>query len=208
MELGWQPVAESWLASRNEKEASVLRPCFERFIASTLDFVRLSCKPVMKTQPVCQVATLCTLLTGLLGVGSGTASRTALRGENGTNQNSAENAAQKSSGLSSAITMGASVSVAAGATAAAYADGMIQLERQFLFALVWSLGGLLSVGDRGKLDAQLRQLTEHLPVVEGGDHHKDTTVYDYVVNEQTGLWQHWEERLPEWNYPQQGNELT
>lgn len=39
-ELGWAPVVASWLAARSEREAAALRPCFDKYVAATLDYVR------------------------------------------------------------------------------------------------------------------------------------------------------------------------
>jgi hypothetical protein len=39
-ELGWQPVVASWLQTRPEKEATVLKPCFDKFVDPLLDYIR------------------------------------------------------------------------------------------------------------------------------------------------------------------------
>ncbi len=40
-----------------------------------------------------------------------------------------------------------------------------QYERIFLYCLAWSLGGLLDVSERRKLDGRLRTLSTQMPVV-------------------------------------------
>jgi hypothetical protein len=68
-----------------------------------------------------------------------------------------------------------------------------QLERIFVFALIWSVGGVLEEADRIKVDKQLRIITSALPEVEEPD-----TVYEYRVSELTGEWEHWGSRVPTW----------
>ncbi|PSC73956.1 flagellar outer dynein arm heavy chain gamma [Micractinium conductrix] len=70
-------------------------------------------------------------------------------------------------------------------------------ERLFLYCATWSLGGLLEARDRPRFDAHLRALTDQAPekVLESD------TIYEFLVNEQTGRWQHWRERVPAWEYP-------
>lgn len=65
-ELGWKPVSKSWLDKKDPAHAAALVPCFERFVEKTLDFLRLSAKPVMFNESVSQVGTLTTLLDGCI----------------------------------------------------------------------------------------------------------------------------------------------
>jgi dynein heavy chain len=72
-ELGWVPLARSWLATRREAEAAVLQPLFEKYIDKALRAVRVECKPVMQgipwdhvTRDFCSVTTLLTLLNSFL----------------------------------------------------------------------------------------------------------------------------------------------
>ena len=75
-----------------------------------------------------------------------------------------------------------------------------RIERVFLFCCAWSLGGLLDRDDRVRFDAALRTLTALAPApLESGD-----TIFEFLVNENTGEWQHWRERVPEWKYPSDG----
>ncbi|XP_074653701.1 dynein axonemal heavy chain 8-like [Tubulanus polymorphus] len=71
------------------------------------------------------------------------------------------------------------------------------LEKLFIFALMWSLGALMELDDRARME---RFLVEHdsrlnLPRVQDGE-----TIFEYVVSE-TGTWQHWRERVDEYLYP-------
>jgi dynein heavy chain len=69
------------------------------------------------------------------------------------------------------------------------------IERYFVFALVWSMGGLLETDDRVKFDEYLRTIDDTmLPPLE--EHH---TVYEYAVDEETCEWAKW--RPPLWTYP-------
>ena len=40
IELGWGPLAASWLQARRPAEAALLQPCFDKYIGRALDFVR------------------------------------------------------------------------------------------------------------------------------------------------------------------------
>ena len=40
VELGWGPLAASWLQARRPAEAALLQPCFDKYIGRALDFVR------------------------------------------------------------------------------------------------------------------------------------------------------------------------
>jgi dynein heavy chain len=40
VELGWGPLAASWLQGRRPAEAALLQPCFDKFVGRALDFVR------------------------------------------------------------------------------------------------------------------------------------------------------------------------
>lgn len=77
------------------------------------------------------------------------------------------------------------------------AIGTVHLERLFIFAVIWSIGGLLEMDDRVKLHKELANRKLSLPKIpkESTD-----TVFDYVVD-LTGEWQHWKIRVPEYTYP-------
>ena len=83
-------------------------------------------------------------------------------------------------------------------------DPETTLGRVFLYALCWSIGGLLEEEGRKKLDAWLRDVdaagdTELMPVVGEGE-----TIFEYFVNSETGEWQKWQ--APSWNYPEMEEE--
>jgi dynein heavy chain len=191
---------DSWLAGRPEREAAALRPCFDRLVPALLEYVRVACKPVVHTEAVCQVSTLLTLLTGVLGpstkAGGGIGGEaggggSAARGEEGGTPSAATSA-------STAASRRASVSLGAGGAGAAEAGQLF--ERHFLYCVAWSLGGLLTPGDRVKFDAHLRSLTGEAPASQGeGD-----TIFEFLVDEQSGRWQPWRERVPEWAFPAAG----
>ncbi|KAL0250960.1 hypothetical protein GEMRC1_000174 [Eukaryota sp. GEM-RC1] len=73
----------------------------------------------------------------------------------------------------------------------------LHLERVFVFALIWSLGAALEAEDRQKFDEFLRSdLGLPLPVCSSPN-----SVYDFWINEETGEWQRWKDRVPDYNYP-------
>ena len=76
-------------------------------------------------------------------------------------------------------------------------DAAIVLEKLFLYALTWSLGGLLEDEDRNKFDTYVRGLDPNgmMPECEEGE-----SIYEYFVNTSTNDWSKWQ--APQWEYPQ------
>uniref|UniRef100_A0A4W3JTT1 Dynein axonemal heavy chain 8 n=1 Tax=Callorhinchus milii TaxID=7868 RepID=A0A4W3JTT1_CALMI len=74
-----------------------------------------------------------------------------------------------------------------------------QLERLFIFVLMWSLGALLELEDRAKLENFLRNHTSHLdlPLISEGS---NQTIFEFLVNPQ-GEWDHWNTLVLEYIYP-------
>ena len=71
------------------------------------------------------------------------------------------------------------------------------LGRLYVFALMWSVGALLELFDRKKLEEFLMEKKNlDLPPIKG-----EETIFEYVVNPETGQWQHWSNRVPEYHYP-------
>ncbi|CAF0945608.1 unnamed protein product [Adineta steineri] len=71
------------------------------------------------------------------------------------------------------------------------------LGRLYVFALMWSVGALLELFDRKKLEEHLVEKKNlDLPPIKG-----EETIFEYVVNPETGQWQHWSNRVPEYIYP-------
>jgi len=77
------------------------------------------------------------------------------------------------------------------------------MERFVLYALVWTVAGVLESADRAKVDKALRSLTTNLPEVEHPD-----TVYEYRVDDSTDgyPWSNWGTVLPKWVF--KGNDLA
>ena len=72
-----------------------------------------------------------------------------------------------------------------------------QLGRLYVFALMWSLGALLELYDRKKLEEFLVEKSAlDLPKVKS-----DETIFEYVVSAETGEWEHWNNRVTSYNYP-------
>lgn len=71
-----------------------------------------------------------------------------------------------------------------------------QLGRYYVFALMWSLGALLELYDRKKLEEFLfEQKMLDLPSIKG-----EETIFEYLVGE-NGEWEHWNNRVTDYNYP-------
>ncbi|XP_046878072.1 dynein axonemal heavy chain 8-like [Hypomesus transpacificus] len=73
----------------------------------------------------------------------------------------------------------------------------MQLERLFVFSLMWSLGALLELEDREKLEAFLRT---HKSQVSLPKTLEGQTIFEYMVNPQ-GVWDHWDNYVVEYIYP-------
>ncbi|KAM9349881.1 dynein axonemal heavy chain 8-like [Symphorus nematophorus] len=71
------------------------------------------------------------------------------------------------------------------------------LERLFVFCLMWSLGALLELEDRDKLEAYIRghDSSIDVPQTQSGE-----TMFEYMVN-QNGEWCHWNRHVGEYIYP-------
>ena len=65
--------------------------------------------------------------------------------------------------------------------------------RLFVFAVMWSVGALLELEDRVKMEVFLKGHSAHLdlPHTEG-----EQTIFEFMVNEQ-GQWEHWENKVPQ-----------
>eukprot|EP00770_Monocercomonoides_exilis_P005227 MONOS_5201.1-p1 / transcript=MONOS_5201.1 / gene=MONOS_5201 / organism=Monocercomonoides_exilis_PA203 / gene_product=dynein haevy chain 3, outer dynein arm alpha / transcript_product=dynein haevy chain 3, outer dynein arm alpha / location=Mono_scaffold00149:3327-12824(+) / protein_length=3165 / sequence_SO=supercontig / SO=protein_coding / is_pseudo=false len=72
------------------------------------------------------------------------------------------------------------------------------LERFFVFSMIWSVGGRLEPEDRVKLHKFMKdELQLDLPpMTKDGD-----TVYDYMVNKESGEWVHISTMVPDYTYP-------
>jgi len=65
----------------------------------------------------------------------------------------------------------------------------------FVFAMMWSLGALLELDDRKKLEEFIRENFSNLDLPPSQD-----TVFEYLVNE-NGEWEHWDKRVVQYVYP-------
>ncbi|GMH97336.1 hypothetical protein TrST_g8180 [Triparma strigata] len=80
-------------------------------------------------------------------------------------------------------------------------DKEMELERLFLFALTWSVGGMFEMEDRAKFDEYLREFSQVMPPKQNNS----DTVYMFNVNSETMEWERWE--APSWTYPSYSEEL-
>ncbi|KAM6954364.1 dynein axonemal heavy chain 8-like [Aplochiton taeniatus] len=73
----------------------------------------------------------------------------------------------------------------------------MHLERLFLFGLMWSLGALLELEDREKLEVFIRSHESKIsvPPTKPGE-----TMFEYMVNV-NGQWDHWDKYVVEYIYP-------
>ncbi|KAJ3396765.1 Dynein heavy chain 5, axonemal [Lobulomyces angularis] len=74
------------------------------------------------------------------------------------------------------------------------------LERLFIFSVIWSIGALLELDERKKLQVFMLEKCSGLKFPQLDPNSLDT-LYEYFVNE-NGQWSHWKEKVPGWIYPQ------
>ena len=67
VELGWKPLAASWLQARRPAEAALLQPCFDKHVARMLDFVRRGPGP-MRSRFADPLAAMHSTVLGLLSM--------------------------------------------------------------------------------------------------------------------------------------------
>ena len=153
-DLGWEPMARSYVATRPAEEQKLLDPFFEKYVRPLHEFISRECQSKMNCSDMGLVWSLQTQLTALIAQ---------THEFNGNAAISAEH-----------------------------------LERLFLLAALWSLGGLLESADRVKVDQKLRTMTPKNLLPVGED---DRTVYEYRVHEVSGEWEYWGSKVPEWTPP-------
>jgi dynein heavy chain, axonemal len=69
-------------------------------------------------------------------------------------------------------------------------DAYLELvQKYFIFAMIWSIGGTIDEESRKKLDMLFRELEPAFPS-------KDT-VYEYFIEPKSRTWKYWEERVPQ-----------
>ncbi len=74
------------------------------------------------------------------------------------------------------------------------------LEKLYVFALMWSFGAFLELDDRKKFQDYLETSGEfklNLPPYDGNN---EETIFDYYVNEKAE-WKHWSTKVDEYIYP-------
>lgn len=73
-----------------------------------------------------------------------------------------------------------------------------QLERLFLFSMMWSLGALLELNDREKME---EFILAHPSKLDWPKCRENETIFEYLVAPENGRWQHWSERVEDFVYP-------
>ncbi|KAK5935878.1 hypothetical protein CgunFtcFv8_021195 [Champsocephalus gunnari] len=71
------------------------------------------------------------------------------------------------------------------------------LGRLFVFAVMWSLGAVLELEDRAKMEAFLKHHSSSLDLPLPQD---EQTIFEFTVSER-GEWEHWSNKVPEYVYP-------
>lgn len=73
------------------------------------------------------------------------------------------------------------------------------LERFFIFAVMWSLGAVLELDDRAKLEQYAVKSSGKMDWPKCGE---GESIFEYVVGD-NGKWQHWSERVVMFEYPEE-----
>lgn len=71
------------------------------------------------------------------------------------------------------------------------------LRRLYVFALMWSVGSVLELDDRARLQEFLQSTKKDLPLPPTRG---EETIFEYMVNNQ-GEWEHWSQRVEKFDYP-------
>ncbi|XP_030831333.1 dynein heavy chain 5, axonemal isoform X2 [Strongylocentrotus purpuratus] len=74
------------------------------------------------------------------------------------------------------------------------------LEKIYIFCVMWSVGALMELDDRSKMEQFIRgneDIKLNLPAIPPGSDH---TMFDYFVDNE-GNWAHWDKRVEDWVYP-------
>ena len=203
-ELGWKPVVKSWLQSRPGSQSAVLSKFFEKCLPPLLECVKVHCKPVIHTEVVCQVSSLLTLLSAVLQLlesGQNILASISHHHHHNHHHPDSTDASERRRRSSMFSILGSNNNGNTNGTSSSSSHNNNNhyteiLEKIFIYCAAWSLGGVLTIEDRHRFDGLIKTLTHHFPKPKlPGD-----SVYEYVVNETTGEWQHWQERIPTWSY--------
>lgn len=73
------------------------------------------------------------------------------------------------------------------------------LQRLYVFALAWGLGGYLSTSDRVKMHMFVKESFPQLDYPKGSSH--ENTIFDFFVSP-TGVWQSWKTLVTPYMYPE------
>ncbi|XP_055849438.1 dynein axonemal heavy chain 8 [Episyrphus balteatus] len=72
------------------------------------------------------------------------------------------------------------------------------LERTFLFALMWTIGAVLEIAEREKLE---EYILKHISKLRWPKKQPNETIFEYYVDE-NGNWQHWSTKIEQFIYPE------
>lgn len=75
----------------------------------------------------------------------------------------------------------------------------LHLKRLYVFALMWSLGAILELDDRMRLQEKMSTIID-LPLPTLDVMTRNDTIYNYVVDEK-GEWVHWQTRVKKYIFP-------
>ena len=77
--------------------------------------------------------------------------------------------------------------------------------RLVIFAMMWSLGGVLELDERFKLQEKMLELNKTVEdTLDFPDLQGDQNIFEYLVDD-SGDWQHWDTKVEEYEYPSSGD---
>ncbi|XP_018911445.2 dynein axonemal heavy chain 5 [Bemisia tabaci] len=175
--LDWCPVLAAWLKTRSSREQSVFQHLFDESFGQLYTWSQHNLNLTMKVLQINIVQQVLILLQGLVPIETDTES--AERTEEKPVEVEEDGKDKKD------IVMQLSVE---------------HLQKLYVFALVWSMGALLDLSDRKKLNEFFKdKLTVlDLPPIPGSS---SLTVFDYFVTDE-GKWELWTAMISSYSYPE------
>lgn len=230
VDLDWAPVLQAWLRTRPAEQATVLTALFKQHVGTCaadgpghlFDFIarNTDSASVLPVTRVGAISAACSLLQTLLDSCEAslsaqlTAARSTMKAGVKGAFSGPEGLWTPPAGAAARAAAAASAAVHAAAQAAADVDSLLTspyaraVERLMLYALSWSVGGLLEPDDRVKWDAFLRsRCPAAMPPAGGTSSGEDVeTIFEWYPDTGSSAaaatplpWKRW--TAPAWTYP-------
>ncbi|CAB3374843.1 Hypothetical predicted protein [Cloeon dipterum] len=193
--LDWKPVLEMWLQKQNAREVKIFQELFDSSFATIYSWMSQNLAPKMKVLQ-------CNIIQQMLDILEGLVPKEQEKSEEGNFEEppTPDTAKKPADGTQiPTIEVEAEDDDEQDKVKVSTQLTNKHLQRFYVFALVWGMGGLLDTADRQLFDAFIREkLSLDLPHKKSD---KGATVFDYVVS-QSGEWEHWNSLLVPYVYPE------